>query len=305
MNIREKEAITLVEKNTEDTKPENNEENSKKHRWLGIIIIALLLLFIGIAGYYLEIDLEPLSDNMQSTEQLEIENGEENREEEQGIIDRILSVLGLNESEFKQNINILFIGLDDEESVALGLIEADSIVLGQLKAEDDLLQLEYIDEDQLYNEKILKKYSKEDLKPAVEKITDQKIDYHVYVNYQGFEKVIDELGGVKLNLEQEIKVKALGLDLKSGSNLLSGKEALNFVRWKSSNYLSRQKRQKMLVAAVIEKLRSTNIIFNVKELYNTIVESYNSVETDIGPVLAAEIFNYIRTNDELNLEFIE
>jgi hypothetical protein len=46
-------------------------------------------------------------------------------------------------------------------------------------------------------------------------------------------------------------------------------------------------------------------MLNVKELYNTIVVSYNSVETDINAVLAAEIFNYIRSNSELELEFIE
>ncbi len=48
----------MAEKNTQD-----NQKNKKKHRWIGIILISLLLLFIGLAGYYLERDLEPVPDN--------------------------------------------------------------------------------------------------------------------------------------------------------------------------------------------------------------------------------------------------
>lgn len=281
----------MAEKNTQD-----NQESPKKHKWLSIIIIALLVLFIGLTGYYLESGLKPLADNKGDLSEIE---------EEQSLFDQILSIFGMGESDFEQDLNILFVGLDDEESVALGSIEADSIVLGKLRPGKNNLQLEYIDENSNYDDKLLKEYNKEDIQLAVEDITKTDIDYYVYVNYQGFEKVIDELGGVQLNLKEDVKVPGLGLDLKAGNNLLSGKEALNFVRWSSARYLPRSERQKMLIEAVVAKLRTNNIMFNVKELYNTIVEGYNSVETDINTVLAAEIFNYIRSKPDLELEFIE
>jgi LCP family protein required for cell wall assembly len=263
---------------------------------LGILIIALLLLFIGLTGYYLESGLKPLVNGNGDLSQME---------EDQSFLDQILSILGMGENNFNQNLNILFVGLDDEASVALGTIEADSIVLGKLRPEANSLQLEYINENLEHKNKLLKEYNKEDIQLAVEEITKTEIDYYVYVNYQGFEKVIDELGGVQLRLKEDVKVSSLGLDLKAGNNLLSGKEALNFVRWSSSSYLPRSERQKMLIKAVLTKLKTNNIMLNVKELYNTIVVSYNSVETDINAVLAAEIFNYIRSNSELELEFIE
>jgi LCP family protein required for cell wall assembly len=286
----------LAEKNTQD-----NQESSKKHKWLGILIIALLLLFIGLTGYYLESGLKPLTNENDNLAQIE----EEQSLEEQSLIDSILSILGLGESDFDQDLNILFVGLDDEESVALGTIEADSIVLGKLRPNEKILQLEYIDENTNYRDKLLKKHNKEDIQLAVEAITKTEIDNYVYINYQGFEKVIDELGGIQLMLDEDVNVPGLGLDLKSGNNLLSGKEALNFVRWSSSEYLPRSERQKMLIRAVVAKLKTNNIMFNVKEIYNTIVVSYNSVETDINTVLAAEIFNYIHSNNELELEFID
>ncbi len=213
-------------------------------------------------------------------------------------------MLGLSENDFTQNLNILFVGLDDEESVAVGTIEADSIMLSKLRPEENLLQIEHIEEDRVYNGQSLREYHNGDIQVAVEDITNSKVDYYVYVKYQGFEKVIDELGGVTINLNEKVEVPGLGLKLKAGDNLLSGKEALNFVRWSNSDSLARFERQKLLIKAIITKLKGNNILFNIKDLYNTIVESYNSVETDINPVLAAEIFKYIKDNDDLELKFI-
>jgi len=385
----------LAEKNTND-----NQKSNKKHKWIGIFLIALLLLFIGLAGYYLERDLEPVPDNQiedeevieeesgspdvgpelqeeqdeeaateertEDSEQIsdteetaaedgqEIEAGDEEDSEkiekqdsgnaeraesdleavteaepsedlsetetktesdvEQGVeeeiedpslIDRILSILGLAESDFTQDLNILVVGLDDEESVAIGSIEADSIMLAKLRPEANKMQIEHIDEDTVYKGELLREYHDGDIQPAVEELSGTNVDYHVYINYLGFEKVIDELGGVQITLEQEVVVPGLGLNLKAGDNLLSGKEALNFVRWRDSDSIDRFKRQKLLINSVMTKLKSNNIFFNVKDLYNTIVESYNSIETDINPVLAAEIFNYLRESRELELEYIE
>ncbi|PUU86916.1 MAG: cell envelope-related transcriptional attenuator [Halanaerobium sp.] len=385
----------MAEKNTND-----NQKSNKKHKWIGIFLIALLLLFIGLAGYYLERDLEPVPDNQiedeevieeesgspdvgpelqeeqdeeaateertEDSEQIsdteetaaedgqEIEAGDEEDSEkiekqdsgnaeraesdleavteaepsedlsetetktesdvEQGVeeeiedpslIDRILSILGLAESDFTQDLNILVVGLDDEESVAIGSIEADSIMLAKLRPEANKMQIEHIDEDTVYKGELLREYHDGDIQPAVEELSGTNVDYHVYINYLGFEKVIDELGGVQITLEQEVVVPGLGLNLKAGDNLLSGKEALNFVRWRDSDSIDRFKRQKLLINSVMTKLKSNNIFFNVKDLYNTIVESYNSIETDINPVLAAEIFNYLRESRELELEYIE
>ena len=252
-------------------------------------------------------DNSPLDSQVDSEGQAESESQNDFSQEleDPTLLERILSILGLSDSSFSQDLNILFVGLDDEESVAVGTIEADSIMLVKLRPEIGKLQLEHIDEDTNYKGQLLRKYHNGDIQLAVEEITETEIDYYVYVNYQGFEKVIDELGGVKITLNKEVKVPGLGLNLKAGDNLLSGKEALNFVRWKGSDSMARFERQKLLINSVVTKLKSNNILFNVKELYNTIVEGYNSIETDINPVLAAEIFNYLRENDELELEFIE
>lgn len=226
-------------------------------------------------------------------------------EVEQSLFDRLMSIIGLNEAEFEQNLNILFVGFDDEASVSLGTVEADSIMLAYLRPNEHKIFLKNIDQDLVYQKRALKDYPESELKEVVRNNFESELNNYVYVNYQGFEKVIDELGGIELKLAEPLKISALGLNLKAGSNMLSGKEALNFIRWKGGSKSDRLARQKKVINAVLAKLRSNSVLFNVKDLYNTIVNSYNSVETDIDPVLAAEIFNYIHKNSDLKLEYLE
>lgn len=289
----------MADKNTEGNS-ENNNKHKKKIKWISILFILFLLIFIGSAGYYLESGLSPIDDDEYNGSQQNSRGSEDN-----SLIDRVMGILNLNDSEFSQNMDILFVGLDDEDSVALGEVEADSIMLAKLRPREDYLYLENIDEDTKYQERALRKYHDGNLAKAVGDIKNTEFDHYVYLHYQGFEKVIDELGGVKINLPEKLRVPALGLNLKEGDNLLSGKEALNFVRLNEGNESARLERQKKLINAVIDKVRGNNILFNVKDLYNTVVNSYDSVDTDIEPVLAVEIFNYLKGNDTINIKFIE
>lgn len=143
------------------------------------------------------------------------------------------------------------------------------------------------------------------MQTAVNKLIGVESDLYLYLDYQGFEKIINELGGIEVELKQALKVPALGLDLKKGENLLSGKEALNFVRLQDYKDSSRIKRQKMVINSTLTKLKSQNILFNIKEIYNTLKESYNSIETNISPVLATQLFDYFRNASDLKVEFID
>jgi LCP family protein required for cell wall assembly len=298
--IREnREGCKLADKNT-DSGSEKNNKHKKKIKWISVLFILFLIIFIGSAGYYLESGLRPIDDNeYDSSQQNNGGNGNNS------LLDRVMGILNLNDSEFSQNMDILFVGLDDKDIVAVGEIEADSIMLARLRPEESYLYLENIDENTRYQEKSLRKYHDGNVAKAVENIKNTEFDHYVYLHYQGFEKVIDELGGVKINLSDKLQIPALGLNLKAGDNLLSGKEALNFVRLNDGSEDSRLQRQKQLINAVIEKVRGNNFLFNVRDLYNTVVNSYNSIETDIEPVLAVELFNYFKGNTSINIEFIE
>lgn len=285
---------------------EHKQSSKKKYKWFFIILVVLLLVFIGVSGYYLESGLKPFAEEKigedRTLNNKENDSGplnqasdqENNLNTEQDLVNKL-----------QENLNLLFVGLDDKESVALGSVEADSIILISLNANKDEIKLKKIDEELNYKQKSLKKYKNQKLQTAVNKLIGVESDLYLYLDYQGFEKIINELGGIEVELKQALKVPALGLDLKKGENLLSGKEALNFVRLQDYKDSSRIKRQKMVINSTLTKLKSQNILFNIKEIYNTLKESYNSIETNISPVLATQLFDYFRNASDLKVEFVD
>lgn len=289
---------------------ENNSEqkqsSKKKYKWFFIILVVLLLVFIGVSGYYLESGLKPFAE-----EKIGEDRTLNNKENDSGPLNQAsdqennLNTQQDLVNKLQENLNLLFVGLDDKESVALGSVEADSIILISLNANKDEIKLKKIDEELNYKQKPLKKYKNQKLQTAVNKLIGVESDLYLYLDYQGFEKIINELGGIEVELKQALKVPALGLDLKKGENLLSGKEALNFVRLQDYKDSSRIKRQKMVINSTLTKLKSQNILFNIKEIYNTLKESYNSTETNISPVLATQLFDYFRNASDLKVEFVD
>ena len=295
----------MEDQNTDNKNSSDQKKNSKnkKFRWISILFILFLLLFIGSAGYYLESDLQPINeDGLNDSQEGSVGQISEG-DDEGSLLDRVINLFNSDETELSSDLKIIFVGLDDKDSVSLGEVEADSIMLAELKPAQNKLVIENINENTEYNSKELRKYNNTELQKAVSEIKETQFDHYVYLHYQGFEKVIDQLGGVQINLAESLKVPDLGLNLKAGENLLSGKEALNYVRWNELNNNSRLERQKKLINAVIAKIRSNNILFNVRDLYNTVVNTYNSIETDIDTVEAVKLFNYFKGNKDIIIEF--
>jgi len=72
-------------------------------------------------------------------------------------------------------------------------------------------------------------------KLAMDKVEDllgENIDYYVEVNFSGFEKIVDTLGGVQINVEQRMYKPSEGIDLHKGEQRLNGHDALAFVRFR-------------------------------------------------------------------------
>lgn len=307
MNIGKKEAIILAENNSEQ-----KQSSKQKYKWFFIILVVLLLIFIGVSGYYLESGLKSFTEEKTGADRTL--NGKETNssfltqssKQENNLNSDQNSLNTIKENQqLKGELNLLFVGLDDKDSVSVGAVEADSIILISLNYNKNKIKLKRIDEEINYKQKALKKYDKQKLQLAVNEIIGVESDLYLYLDYQGFEKIINELGGVEIKLEQDLKLPALGLNLKEGQNLLSGKEALNFVRLQDYKDSSRMKRQKLVINSVLSKLKSKNILFNVREIYKTLKESYNSIETNISPVLASQLFDYFRNASDLKVEFID
>ena len=80
------------------------------------------------------------------------------------------------------------------------------------------------------------------------------------VDYEGFEKVIDALGGVEIEVEKPLKyvdrAQDLYIDIPAGKQLLDGEKALQYVRFRYDPLgdIGRIKRQQEFLQALLSKV---------------------------------------------------
>lgn len=70
---------------------------------------------------------------------------------------------------------------------------------------------------------------------TVEDLMGIKIDYWVEMDFNGFKKIVDTLGGVTITVPQRMYKPSEGIDLQPGTKKLNGSEALAFVRFRDYN----------------------------------------------------------------------
>lgn len=100
---------------------------------------------------------------------------------------------------------------------------------------------------------------------AVEQVTGLPINYYVLVDLGGFQNLIDAVGGIVMNVRQEVPIGGIGHDItgyiRPGTQRLNGFEALWYARsrvW-SSDY-SRMARQKCVMNAMLHQLDPQTVL---------------------------------------------
>jgi polyisoprenyl-teichoic acid--peptidoglycan teichoic acid transferase len=106
---------------------------------------------------------------------------------------------------------------------------------------------------------------------AVEGITGLKINYYAMVNLKGFQKMVDAVGGVTLNVRDRIPIGGVGGPvtgyIKPGKRKLNGFETLWFARSReSADDYSRMARQKCVLNAMLQQLSPQQVLLNVQEI---------------------------------------
>ncbi len=104
------------------------------------------------------------------------------------------------------------------------------------------------------------------LRQTLESALGIKIPYFVEVDYEGFEKVIDALGGIEIEVEKPLKYvdKAQGLyiDIPAGKQLLNGEKALQYVRFRydALGDIGRIRRQQKFLQALLDKVENDPLL---------------------------------------------
>jgi polyisoprenyl-teichoic acid--peptidoglycan teichoic acid transferase len=111
---------------------------------------------------------------------------------------------------------------------------------------------------------------------AVRQLTGFRINHYVQVNFAGFQKLVDALGGVPICIDKPLYDKLAGLNLPhKGCYNLKGGQALAFVRARHIQGdlipdFSRISRQQQFIRAVIEKSLSVGSVFQLPKLIKAV-----------------------------------
>lgn len=100
---------------------------------------------------------------------------------------------------------------------------------------------------------------------TVEDATGVHIDHYLEVNFAGFVKMVNALGGVEVCLPQEVNDVPSGLQLPAGRSVVKGRDALAYVRARSFDPtadIGRMKRQQAFVASMVHKASSTEVLLD-------------------------------------------
>ena len=112
---------------------------------------------------------------------------------------------------------------------------------------------------------------------TMEMLYNTEIDYYFRVNFSGFEKIIDALGGVTVH--SDYTFTAGGYSYYKGENNLDGAQALRFARERksfSSGDRQRGKNQMAVIKAVIEKAMSPAILTGYMDIMEIVSGSFET-----------------------------
>ncbi|MGW2717995.1 LCP family protein [Streptomyces sp. NPDC001492] len=121
---------------------------------------------------------------------------------------------------------------------------------------------------------------------TVESITNVRMDHYIEIDFSGFAKLVNALGGVTVTTDQDIDDDDSHLHLKAGTHTLNGKQALALARTRhgigDGSDLGRIGLQQKLVKALLEQISSTNLFTDPAKLYTVAEAVTSSLTTDTG-----------------------
>jgi polyisoprenyl-teichoic acid--peptidoglycan teichoic acid transferase len=175
--------------------------------------------------------------------------------------------------------NFLFLGVDEKEGLKNFKGRTDTIIICHIAGwgqKDCLISIPRDTRVKLEGHGWSKinaayVYGKEKmLKNEIYQLTEISINRTMLINFDGFKKVIDALGGVKIVVDVPLHDSMSGANFDPGTYIMNGEQALSFARCRSTakGDFDRVDRQKYLLSELIRQKINFSLIIKAPQLLN-------------------------------------
>ena len=105
------------------------------------------------------------------------------------------------------------------------------------------------------------------------------IDYYVRVNFFSVKDIVDALGGVEVDVPVKVDVAEDNVHLNPGKQVLNGKQALQFARFRAGYVegdLGRVKAQQLLIKALVTEITKAKNIAKIPQILEVVKKTVNT-----------------------------
>lgn len=105
------------------------------------------------------------------------------------------------------------------------------------------------------------------------------IDYYVRVNFFSVKDIVDVLGGIEVDVPVKVDVAEDNIHLKPGVQVLNGKQALQFARFRSGyaeGDLGRVKSQQLIIKSLVKELTKPKNIAKIPQILDVVKRTVNT-----------------------------
>ncbi|WP_406833022.1 LCP family protein [Pedococcus sp. KACC 23699] len=119
-----------------------------------------------------------------------------------------------------------------------------------------------------------------------EGLTGIYVDHFVVIDFRGFQKMVDALGGVTVCLPEAVKDPQSHLDLPAGRTRVNGTNALAYVRVRHNigdgSDLGRIDRQQAFLSSVVQEATQSSLLLRPDKLFRFLDAATGAMTTDTG-----------------------
>jgi LCP family protein required for cell wall assembly len=280
------------------------------------------IMDISYALAKLKTELKELNEKLAETEE-EKNNAissleQELSEKESGLLkvirDKEETIAGLNAANLKLQNELSLPEYGDEIKSYLILGQnaglMDTIIITTVNPQKKEIVLVSIPRDLQYNGRKINSlynlYGIESLKEAVSEITNLKIENYVIFDFQSFTRLVDFLGGIKINVGKNLQDYSypgpnnsyIKVSFEKGEQMMDGETALKYARSrKSTSDFDRSKRQHQVIEAVKIKALEIDLLTQLHLATKLFAMIKDDIKTDANLFDAMALMNEYKSFD--------